>query len=57
MATDKSDPRVGLIFQVGILAIVTLRRDHARLLQRVLRSDARGPRSTGRSGRSSPRRS
>ena len=31
MATDKSDPRVGLIFQVGILAIVSLLASRALL--------------------------
>jgi hypothetical protein len=31
MATDNSDPRVGLIFQVGILAIVTLLGSRALL--------------------------
>jgi hypothetical protein len=31
MASDKSDPRVGLIFQVGILAIITLIAVHMTL--------------------------
>jgi hypothetical protein len=31
MASDKSDPRVGLIFQVGILAIITLIVVHTTL--------------------------
>jgi hypothetical protein len=32
MATDKSEPRVGLIFKVGILAIATLVATHAALV-------------------------
>src|SRR5260370_19751456 len=32
MATDKSEPRIGLIFKVGALAIVTLIATHAALV-------------------------